>query len=177
MINSNIKSDSGAIIEETFFTETRSAVSVEIYENLFKITFLNDREENELNYEIKDVIGCYIEEPYALNDKKVTLNIFIFAKQDSNKRKKITLRLIYDKYKKKSLNLKKMVDFKKNIDQLIEKEDKRAFLVFVNPNSGSGKASRLMLNQVIKIWRLANVKFRIIETSISLKIKVKKKLN
>lgn len=164
---SNINSNCVPIIQEDFSSDYfEDNIRVEVYEHFLKIVLLNDESKSETKYDNKDIIGCYIQEPYAKNDQKVNLIINFYPKKDGNKRQNVSLQLNYNKYNKKSINLKKVLNLKKNIDRLIESQDSRPFLVFLNPNSGSGKASKLMIYQVVSLWKLANVKFKIIETSI-----------
>lgn len=167
MENSKINSNNFPIFQEEFLSnDLENNIQVEVYEHFLKIIFLNNENKSEIKYDMKDIIGCYIQKPYAYNDQKVNLTINVFPKKDGNKRQKVCLHLIYDKYNKKSINVEKVLNLKKLIDRFTENQDSRPFLVFLNPSSGSGKASKLMFYQVVSLWKLANVKFKIIETSI-----------
>lgn len=69
-------------------------------------------------------------------------------------RKRLAIELNYSKFTNLKDNLKQLKEWQTILDKQLKQ---KPFLVFVNPNSGSGKASKLCLNNVLKVWNQANI--------------------
>lgn len=120
--------------------------------------------EPDWKFQVKDIIGSYIEESYLTNDSSICLVIILYPKYENNKRRKLSFELVYKKFEQKSKNLSMVKKFKNFLDKITKPENSKPFLVFLNPNSGSGKATKLYFNQVASTWRQANIIFKVIDT-------------
>jgi diacylglycerol kinase family enzyme len=89
-----------------------------------------------------------------------------------NKRRKVSIELKYALNKDLEENLKYVNKWHLYIEELIRKSDeleeksslKKPYLVIINPKSGSGQASKIFLQNVIKIWTEAKTYNKIIVT-------------
>ncbi|CAF0716578.1 unnamed protein product [Brachionus calyciflorus] len=115
-------------------------------------------------FSLNDFIGFYIEESYLSNDPTVTLALSFYPKLENNKRRRVSYELQFKKFKTKSQNLSFVSKFKDAFDRVTKSDNSKPFLVFLNPNSGSGKAIKLFFNQIVPMWKEMNIKFKVIDT-------------
>ncbi len=142
------------LLSEAFINaKTNSIVDVHLYSDRLVMSHTNSINQT---FKLNDLAGVFLEKPFQSDDSSVKLLLYFYVKMKEHKfaRKKLTLELEYDKHKKMNSNLFKVKEWKKAIDLSLKKQ--KPFLVFINPNSGSGKASKLCLNNMLKVWNQAN---------------------
>ena len=142
------------LLSDTFLNlNTNSNVTVDLYDS-----YINIYTNNNLNQKmmINDLAGYFIEKPFVNKDLSVGLVLNFYPK--FKKYKSIDLK--YSRCKLLNDNLNKINEWKKALNSVIHINNNKLnkpFLVFLNPNSGSGKASKLWLNNIFKVWNEANL--------------------
>ncbi len=151
------------LLSDTFLNlNTNSNVTVDLYDSYINI-YNNNDDDDDLNQKmmINDLAGYFIEKPFANKDLSVglVLNFYPKFKKYKSLRKRLSIDLKYSKCKLLNDNLKKINEWKKALNSIIHANNQfiKPFLVFLNPNSGSGKASKLWLNNILKVWNEANL--------------------
>ena len=149
-----INNDNFLLSDVFLNAKTNSIVTVHLYEG--RLTVSNKTDSIQKTFMLKDLAGSFLEEPFQHDDSSVKLLLYFYCKLKQHKflRKQLTLELKYVKHKHLTANLLRVKEWKKAIDSDLKKQ--KPFLVFVNPNSGSGKASKLCLNNMLKVWSQAN---------------------
>lgn len=126
----------------------------------------------EQTVQLRDVIGVKCERSYLQGDVKCFLTISAFPTTKNEKRAKLYIELAYEKSgnsrEQNYLVVKKWHD---HIHTLIASphagsNSTRPFLVFVNPHSGSGRATRILLKSVFNVWNEADFKNQIVITGM-----------
>lgn len=114
---------------------------------------------------LSDIIGSKVEESYTADDPSAFLIVDICQrlKSGKNMRKQFSIRLASSgKSKQQNFSLVKKwhLHLSKCSDNLDYYENKtKPFLIFVNPNSGSGKANVIFLKHTVNIWNQADAPF------------------
>lgn len=122
---------------------------------------------------LEDVVGCRVEESYMDNDPRVFILVDtcerINASASRSSRKHGSIRMVVSSGVNKSHNLNVAKKWDRNVKLALQnfnfyQNKKKPFLVFVNPKSGSGKATQLFLKQTVSIWNKANASFEVVLT-------------
>lgn len=140
-----------------------------VFRNLNETNLESNDKAHEVIY-FDDIAGTTVEEPYAENDKNAFLILNTYPICEKNRRTKVTFELVFEKYETREENLNIAKIWHNYLESLINYSDvsiqikPKPFLVFVNPNSGSGKASNIFLKHVTKVWNEASLFNHIIVT-------------
>lgn len=141
------------ILSDSFLNvNTNSNVKVDLYfdrlcikhnENKLQTLFLND-------------LAGYFVENWFQQKENLDLILNFYPKLEKHKflRKKQSVELRYSKHESLDSNLTHLKEWETVLDKYIKQ---KPFLVFVNPNSGSGQASKLLINYVLKVWNQAGL--------------------
>ena len=146
------------LLNDSFFSvNSNSNVTVDLYSEHLKI----HNQSNTETWLLSDLAGYYLEESFKANDPSVSFIFNFYPKFKKHKllRKRLAIELNYSKFTNLKDNLKQLKEWQTILDKQLKQ---KPFLVFVNPNSGSGKASKLCLNNVLKVWNQANITNNII---------------
>jgi sphingosine kinase len=183
------------ILSDRFaLTNTGRTALVELYSDCIRINYDddNDNDNNKIINEsgnlnelrLSDVIGTFVERPHKTNDNNAYLIINAYPSGETPagsvvaKRLKLCVELAYSNASRPN-NLKyNMIVAQRWHDTLkwlfsIQKSindrcvPKKPYLVFVNPYSGSGKASKLFIKCVAPIWMQAALPYKIVLTEYS----------
>ena len=129
--------------------------------------------------ELNDVSGVFIEKassPYDTNAYLVVNSYPRLSDTDpASKRQKTSIELAYGALRTAQDNYKHLTKWHAKISDLINKyydkssrlestERKKKYLVFINPHSGSGRASQLFLNHIVPVFVESQTSHEIILT-------------
>lgn len=159
------------LFESEFFNKnSNKRTHVRLFDNKIEIKDSNDVE---LNLNLEDMTGSYIEKSYSPFDSGAYLILNAYPKTvNQNKRRKVSIELKYALNKDLDENYTHVNKWHLKIEELIQKSNqlqdetssKKPYLVIINPKSGSGQAPKIFLQNVIKICSEAKLYNKIIVT-------------
>lgn len=119
---------------------------------------------------LEDVIGSTVEVSYQSDDQSAFLLLDTCQRIPSEKnRRQSSIRLASSNGVSKARNLELVRKWDRRLRLLVRnvnyyENKEKPFLVFVNPNSGSGKAGDIFLKHTANIWNKAHVSFEAVTT-------------
>lgn len=152
--------------------------SIKIYKTKLKATQQSDALDSytildtSKIYSMNDIVGCSIGKGEHSNDLKAYLTIYIYpiGNKKTLKRKRCTLELEYDKHSTFDKNLDSIKEWSIKLNAILSKnneteaDQQKPFLVYINPNSGAGKAKNIFFERIVPLWAEANVPYKVIMT-------------
>lgn len=144
--------------------KTKTKIKLELYTNFLKLYAKNDKPD--LIIDLKDLVGSSIGKGHKKEDQNSYLILYTYIKNTKNsesKRKRITHELSYSHYSTYEENLVHVSKWHTQLDQILKKRlfpencKPKPFLIFVNPNAGSGRAKNIYYERVCPILSEASI--------------------
>lgn len=175
MLNTNsIDTFDESILTQNFiYYKTQTQVKVNLYSDCIRIFKYNHKSQQADQLDklvsFNDLVGCSIGKGVKAQDTKAYLTLYTYPKINSNKsqkRKRVVIELGLNDHKLFDDNYDVLKEWSNEISKCLSRdpENDKPFLVFVNPNSGSGKATVLFQERILPVWSEANVSFKFVQT-------------
>ena len=152
------------ILCEEFICENNEGIAkVCLYNDYVKVFNLKSQK----MYSMRDIVGCSVARSPNKTDKKAYLTLYMYPRVKINelKRKRDVKIFEYSKNDTYERNLDVVKNWSEQIEKILSSDlSSKPFLVYINPNSGSGKAKSLFLERIKPVWSEANIPFRIVMT-------------
>jgi hypothetical protein len=155
------------ILTETFKDHNgKDLVKVCVNESSIKVYNLKSTKSNpDKIYYMRDVAGCSVGKSPKQNDLKAYLTIYMYprVKANNSKRKREVAIFEYSSKESYENNLEIVKNWSEQLKKMLSKDlSGKPFLVYINPNSGSGKARNLFLERVKPIWAEASIPYAVV---------------
>ena len=194
--NSLNTTDTSLVLRDTFaYSKPKSNVQVELHKDCIK--FFNIKKNNEpstqpsLTISLADFCGSHVTEGHQKNDQKTYLTIYAYVSKKMpnektkkpnkiKKRKRLQLKLSYDKHSTRDENLTHVNHWQNQLAMLSRLQSQanalgsdsdsflKPFLVLVNPKSGSGKAKTIYSKKIVSVWNESNQQHKLVLTGVKL---------
>lgn len=144
--------------------KSKTKLKVELYLNFIKFYSKNDIPDLILN--LNDLAGSSIAKGDKKDDKSSYLILYTYIKSSKNsnlKRKRVTYELSFSQFNTYNENLVHVLKWHSELDKILKQRlwpdinKLKPFLVFVNPNAGSGKAKNIYFERVRPIFSEASI--------------------
>ena len=157
------------ILTETFkYQNKNEAIKVCLHADCVKI--FNSKGEMHIPdkvYFMRDIAGCSVAKSPKQNDTKAYLTIYMYPRVNETnlKRKRVAIILEYGQKDAYESNLECVKIWCEQLQKMLSKDTiDKSFLVYINPNSGSGKARTLFMERIKPIWAEAGIPYAVILT-------------
>ena len=179
---SRMSKETKLILSDKFYSpKLKDQINVDLNETTLILYNSNVREELLLD----DLIGSFAEDSFNLDHlcgSRLILNSFPRTNPKELKRHKISIELIYNSNKNDQKNSSIVKNWQNQLELLTKHQiyneisavgnaliKTKPLLIFVNPNSGAGKANKLFIYQISRVFNQANCKTKVIITGLLIK--------
>jgi sphingosine kinase len=172
--NSTDTMDEFILTKDFIYYKTQIQVKVNLYSDCIRIFKYKHKNKQTIELDklvlFNDLVGCSIGKGPKAQDTRAYLTLYTYPKINSSKsqkRQRVVIELALNEHAKFEDNLEVLKEWSNEISKCLSREDssnEKPFLVFVNPNSGSGKASNLFKERILPVWSEANIPFKFVQT-------------
>ena len=173
MFQNNASSEALTILTETFkYQNSRDLVKVCLHEDSIKVFNLkSEKLTPDKAFFMRDIAGCSVAKSPKQNDKKAYLTVYMYPRikknscKESSKRKREIAVFEYSNKDTYEGNLEVVKGWSEQLMKMLSRDLLgKPFIVYINPNSGSGKARTLFLERIKPIWAEASIPYAVILT-------------
>jgi sphingosine kinase len=162
----NDRVDTSPLLSDEFNYENNGEkVQAYLFNDLIKA--VNYRTNKPCFYYMRDMAGCSVAKSQKQNDLKAYLTIYMYPRVKINdlKRKRDVVIFEYSSKDSYQKNVDVVNIWAEKIRRILSRDSpSKPFLVYVNPNSGSGKAESLFEERIKPVWAEACIPYMLVKT-------------